>query len=315
MLRRTLLAAPFLASAAAAQPAWPARPIRIVNPFPAGSPDAMARFLAEPLGAALGQPVLVESRSGAGGTIGADFVAHAPADGHVLGISNAAPHAVAPAVYPALRYDPVRDFTHLALLGEFPLGLAVAAEAPYADLAGLLDAARAQPGSLRVGTPGNGTIPQLSLDVLRDATGASFAHVPFRGATVAVIETIAGRIEATVAGLGEVGSQDRLRLLAIAATSRLPRHPAVPTFREAGIDFVASAWFGLCAPAGLPAPVAARLERELRGITGGDGYARFVAGIGAAPLRDLDGAGMAAFVAAEGARWQPVARAAGIRAE
>lgn len=116
MLHRTLLAAPFLGIAAEAQPTWPARPIRIINPYPAGSPDAMARFLAERLTPALGLPVLVESRSGAGGTIGAEFVTHAPLDGTLLGISNLGPHAMAPV-------------THIALLGELPLTLAVNAAA------------------------------------------------------------------------------------------------------------------------------------------------------------------------------------------
>ncbi|TDH62970.1 tripartite tricarboxylate transporter substrate binding protein [Dankookia rubra] len=315
MLRRTLLAAPLLATSAAAQPAWPARPIRIVNPCPAGSPDAMVRFLAERLTAALGQPVLVEGRSGAGGTIGAGLVAHAPPDGYLLGIGNLGPHAMAPATYPGLRHDPLRDVTHLALLGELPLSLAVSAAGPHADLAGFIAAGRAAPGQLRAGTVGKGTLGDLVPDLLRRETGAEFAAIPFRGGAPAIIGTLGGRIEATLASLGETGGQERLRLLAPASAARVPRFPDAPTFREAGLDLVAEVWFGLCGPAGLPAPVVARLEREVAANIRSEPYGRFLAGLGAGPHRPLDAAAWTRFVAAEGVRRGDAARAADLRAE
>ncbi len=315
MRRRALFALTLLPAAARGQAAWPARPVRVVNPFPAGSPDAMARFVAERLTPVLGQPVVIESRSGAGGTIGAEAVAHAPPDGHTIGISSVGPHAVAPATVANLRYDPLREVAHLALLGEFPLALAVRADAAFADLAGFLAAARAAPESLRVGTVGTGGIGHISLDILRRTAGAGVTMVPFRGGSAAAVETMGGRTEATLAGLGEVGNQDRLRLLAVASAGRMPQHPSVPTFREAGFDILANAWFGLCAPAGLPEPVAERLSREARAVTATEAYARFLAGIGGAPHRDLDRAAMAAFVAEEAARWGAAARAGGIRAE
>lgn len=315
MRRRALLTLTLVPAAAHGQAAWPVRPIRIVNPFPAGSPDAMARFAAERLTPVLGQPVVIDSRSGAGGTIGAEVVAHAPPDGYTLGISSVGPHAVAAATVANLRYDPLRDVTHLALLGEFPLALAVRADAPFPDLASFLAAARAAPESLRVGTVGTGGIGHISLDILRRTAGAAVTMVPFRGGTAAAVETMGGRIEAVLAGLGEVGNQDRLRLLAVASTTRMPQHPEVPTFLEAGTDILANAWFGVCGPAGLPEPIAERLSREVRGVTGTEAYARFLAGIGGAPNRDLDRAAMTAFVAEEAARWGAAARAGGIRAE
>ena len=320
MHRRTLVAATALVPLVtpcilSAQPAWPTRPIRIVNPFPAGSPDAMARFLAERLTPILGQPVLIESRSGAGGTIGAELVAHAPPDGYLLGISNLGPHAMAPVTYPSLRYDPLRDVTHLALLGELPLTLAVNAAGPYTDLASFLKAAQAAPGRIRVGTVGSGGLGHLVIDVLRREAGAELTAIPFRGGTTALLETMGGRTEATLASLGETGGQDRIQLLALAHATRVPRFPNVPTFRDAGIDLVADVWFGLCGPAGLPAPIVTRLEREVAVITGTEAYGSFLAGLGAAPYRPLNAAAMTEFVAAEGARWGPAARAAGIRAE
>jgi tripartite-type tricarboxylate transporter receptor subunit TctC len=315
MQRRGLFALSLVPAAARAQPSWPTRPIRIINPYPAGSPDAMARMVAERLSPGLGQPVLIESRPGAGGTIGAEVVAVAPPDGHLLGISSVGPNAVASATFAGLRYDPARAFTHLALLGEIPLGLAVRADGPYPDLTAFLAAARASPESLRVGTVGTGGIGHISLDILKRTQGAATTIVPFRGGSAAAIETMGGRIEATIASLGEVGNQDRLRLIAVASEARMPQFAAVPSFREVGIDIVATAWFGLCGPAGLPEPIAERLSRAVRGVTTTPDYARFLAGLGAAPYRDLDRTAMASFVTAEAERWGAAARAGNIRAE
>ena len=175
--------------------------------------------------------------------------------------------------------------------------------------------AREKPGSLRIGTPGNGTVAQLALDFLRRLAGAEFVHVPFRGGTPAALETIAGRIEATVAGLGELGANDRLRLLALAAPERLARWPAVPTFREQGVDFVGAAWFGLSAPAGLPEPIADRLAAECAALVAQPETATLIEGLGSTPNRGPSRAAVAAFVAAEAARWGEAARAAGVRAE
>ena len=315
MRRRAVFAMMLLPAAAHGQAGWPARPIRIVNPFPAGSPDAMARFVAERLTPVLGQPVLIESRSGAGGTIGAEVVAHAPPDGHTLGISSVGPHAVAIATVANLRYDPLRDVAHLALLGEFPLAFAVRADAPFAGLAGFLAAARAAPESLRVGTVGTGGIGHISLDILRRTAGAAVTMAPFRGGTAAAVETMGGRSEAVLAGLGEVGNQDRLRLLAVTSAARMPQYPGVPTFREAGIDILANAWFGVCAPASLPEPIAERLSHELRRGDRNGGLCAVPRGHRRRARRDLDRAAMTAFVAEEAARWGAAARAGGIRAE
>jgi len=296
--------------------AWPTRPVRLVVPFPpGGSADALARRLAERMTGTLGQPVLVENRPGAGGTIGADFVAKASPDGQTLGISSLAAHAVGPAVYASVAYHPVRDFTHIALLGEFPLTLAVSGNGPYHDLAALLTAAREKPGMVRVGTPGNGTASQVSLEMLRRLTGVELAHVPFRSGGTAAIDTIAGRIEATMAGLGELGGNERLRLVGLAAPERLAGWPQAPTFREQGTDFVATVWFGLCAPAGLPGGIADRLHGEAQAMLAQPETAALVARLGSTPDRRLPRAEVAAFITAEAARWGEVARAGGVRAE
>lgn len=313
MDRRACLFLP-LAAPAVAQTL---RTTRFIVPFaPGTSPDAMARHLAERLPAALAEEgrVVVENRPGAGSTIGTAQLARAAADGSVLGMSNISSHAIAPAIYPQAGYDPLRDFTHLAILAEFPLALAVAADGPYATLASLLDAARAAPGQLRVGSPGTGTSAQVALLSLRGLSGADIQHVPGRGTPPAILDTIAGRIEGVMAGMGEVGGNDRLRLLAVATEARLPQRPDLPTFREAGIDLVLSVWFGLCAPAGLPAPLADRIEAAAAGIAATADFATLVARFGGTRSTRLGRDGTTAFVASQ-ARWSEVARAAGIRPE
>ena len=313
-----VLAAPVpcgLRAQGGATAAWPARPIRLVLPFPPGaSPNAVGRRVAERLTANLGQTATVENRPGAGGTIGADLVAKAPPDGHVLGVCNTASHAVGPAVHLAVPYDPLRDFTHIALLAEFPLALAVAADGPIRSLPDFLAAARRTPGGLRVGTPGSGTAAHVGVEMIR-AAGAEIVHAPFSGGAAAAMETAAGRIEASFSGLGEVAGNDRVRLLALAARERVPGWPAVPTFREEGLELVAAAWFGLCGPAGLPDAVADRLHREAQAAVTAPEVAAVLAWLGSAPNRGLSRAETAAFVAAEAKRWGDAARAAGVQAQ
>jgi tripartite-type tricarboxylate transporter receptor subunit TctC len=314
------LAAPTLArpGAVRAQGAsWPTRPIRVIVPWPAGSSfaDPVARHLGERLAPSLGQPLVIESRAGAAGTIGSELVAKAPPDGHILGVSNIASHAIAPAMYRTLGYDPLRDCTHIAPLGETPLALAVAVDAPHRDLAGLLAAARAQPGNLRIGTPGNGTVAHVTVEALRQVTRLDITQVPFRGSPPAVLEVLAGRIEAAIAPATEFANSDRLRILGLAEPRRLPRYPGIPTFREQGLDLVARPWFGVFGPAALPPTIADRLHREVVAALSAPEGAALLERLGAAPYQALSRADYSAFVAAEATRWGDVVRTAGIRAD
>ncbi len=324
MRRRDILAAAFaapaviLARATRAQgSAWPTRPIRIIVPWPPGSSfaDVVARYLAERLGPSLGQPLVIESRAGAAGTIGSEAVTRAAPDGYTLGVSNIASHAIAPGMYPALGYDPVRDCTHIAPLGETPLALAVTANAPYQSLADLLAAARERPGAVRIGTPGNGTIAHVTLEALRQLTRLDLTHVPFRGAPPAVLEILAGRIEATMAPAPVFANNDRLRILGLTEPQRLDRYPGIPTFREQGFDLVARPWFGVFAPAALTPAIADRLHGEIVGALAGPDGAALMHRSGAAPYQALSRADYTAFVAAEAGRWGEVVRVARIRAD
>lgn len=322
MRRRDLLAAAFAApailpagAARAQASAWPARPIRLVVPWPPGSSfaDVVARYLSDRLAPGLGQPFVIESRAGAAGTIGSEAVAKAPPDGYTLGVSNIASHAIAPALYRSLGYDPVRDCTHVAPAGETPLALAVAADGPHRDLAGLLAFARERPGNLRIGTPGNGTIAHVTLEAMRQVTGLDLTHVPFRGAPPAAMEVIAGRIEATIAPAPVFANNDRLRILGLAEPRRLDRYPGIPTFREQGLDLVARPWFGIFGPAALPPAIADRLHAEITAALSAPDGAALLERAGAAPYQALPRADYAAFVAAEAARWGETVRIAGIR--
>ncbi len=246
MRRQSLLLSPIFAAAltgvvafphdATAQGAagpptpWPTRPIRFVTFVgPGSSGDLIPRLLAQPLSAALGQPVVVENRPGVGGTLAADVVAKAAPDGHTFGLSNIQPHAVAPAVYPSVSYDPVRDFTHIAIVAEIPLALTVAAGGSVQDLAQFVALARRTPGGPRIGTNGNGSSAHVSLGVFGRLAGIEIVHVPYRGSSVgAVTDVISGRIEAAMPSLADVGRNDRLRVLAVAAPERLAGWPAVP---------------------------------------------------------------------------------------
>jgi hypothetical protein len=322
MQRRSLLAtAAFAASprAVLAQTpgSWPTRPIRVILPTPPGGPAyVILRAVGAHMSGSLGQPLTPEHRPGAGGTIGAAAAAASPPDGYTLTMSFVAPHGVAPGVYPTLPYDPVRDFTHLALLAEIPLTIAVAAASPLRDLGQFFEAARRNPGRIRVGTPGNGTIAHVALEQFRRLAGIEPIHVPYRGGVPAVTDLIAGNIEATMTSLGEVGRNERLRILAVAAPARLPGWPDVPTFAEAArLDFVASVWLGLSAPAGLPEAISDRLHREAVAARAQPDAAERIAALGSAPDRALSRAAFTDFVAREAERWTAVARETGARAE
>lgn len=308
-------AAMVAANARAQGAAWPARPIRVIVPWPPGSSfaDGITRYVGERVAVSIGQPFVIESRAGAGGTIGSDAVAKAPPDGYTLGLGNIASHAIAPAMYRAISYDPVRDCTHIALLGETPLGLAVAADGPYRDLPSLLAAARERPGSLRFGTPGNGTVAHVTLEALRQLTRLDITHVPFRGPDPANIEVMAGRIEAAIAPIPVFVSNDRLRILGISEPQRLVRYPGTPTFREQGLDLVVRPWFGIFGPAQLSPAIADRLHREIVSALSAPDGAALLERLGAGPYQTLSRADYSAFVAAEATRWGEVVRTAGIR--
>lgn len=271
MQRRSLIAgglaagASILAAPAFAQSgAWPSRgSIRLIAQFPPGGlVDTVSRLMAPALGQMLGQTVLVENRAGAGGVIGTDFVAKAPADGYTLLVSHASVHVFAAATLPTMPFDPISDFTHMAHLVEAPNILLVRANSPFRTLADYLTAAKTQP--VRFGSSGIGSAPHMLGAMLSgEAAAPSLEHVPYRGSAPALQDVLAGSIESfidpitTNVGLLKDGT---LRALAVSSPARLPAFPDIPTFAELGFGRLTSAqWLGLSGPKGLPTPIVERL--------------------------------------------------------
>jgi len=253
--RRALLAAPLaLPAIARAQGAWPARPVRLVVPFPPGGlVDVLARSVSQSLAARLGQPFVVDNRAGAGGNIGADLVAKAAPDGYTLLASSMGPLAVNQFIYPAMPYDTNTAFAPITLLATTPKVICVANARPWRSLAELVAAAKERPGVLTAGSAGAGSSLHLALELFKGTTGTQIQHVPYRGAAPAVTDLVSGNIDMVIDNLPNILAQIRggnVRALAVATERRLPQLPDVRTATELGVDFRFGTAFGMAAPAG-----------------------------------------------------------------
>ena len=265
-----LLAAPALARAQGSG-AWPTRgSIRLIAQFPPGGlVDTVSRLIAPALGSALNQTVVVENRAGAGGVIGTDFVAKSPADGYTLLVSHASVHVFSAATMPTLPFDPIADFTHMAMLVEAPNIILVRAESPYRSLDQYLTAARTR--AVRFGSSGIGSAPHLLGAMLSsEGKAPNLDHVPYRGSAPAMQDLMAGVIESMIDPITTNVQQIKdgsLRALAVSSPQRLPAFPDLPTFAELGFPKLTSAqWLGLSAPKNLPPEIAQRLTGLVPGI-------------------------------------------------
>jgi len=310
-----LLAAPAAAPSLARAQAWPARTIRVVVPFPpGGTTDVLARLVTARMGERLGQNMVIENRGGAGGTVGSTVVAQSAPDGYTLLVSNVASQGVGPSLYRNLAYNAVTDFTHIGVIAEIPSVLIVNVDRPIRTLAEFIEAARRDPGGIRVASPGNGSSSHIKQVLLNQLAGIQTTHVPYRGAGPALNDVVGNQIEAMITTLQEAGRNPRVRLLAVTSAQRVARWPDVPTFRELGYDIVASTWFGLSAPARLPEAIADRLSAELLATLAEPAIAQRLDEIGST-TRPLTRAQFQAFVAEEVARWAPIVRASGAQAD
>jgi tripartite-type tricarboxylate transporter receptor subunit TctC len=316
------LAVAALAAAALATPvaalaqAWPAKPVKVIAPFaPGGTADTMGRLVSQKLSETLKQQFVVENRAGAGGVIGSESVARAAPDGYTLVVSGVASHVLAP-VTAKVPYDPVRDFTHIANFGGPPAVFAITPGIAARDLKEFVDLAKAAPGRYSFGSPGNGTQGHLVAELFKQLAGIQIQHVPYKGASGAVADLIAGHLPSLSTTLSTASGQIRAgkaRALAISSAQRLADYPDVPTFRESGYpDLVATVWFSLSGPAGMAPDVVTRLNAEVRTALRSADLREKIRPEGIEPV-DMDVAAFNAFFNAEVRRWTPVVRAAGLK--
>ncbi|MBR0682087.1 tripartite tricarboxylate transporter substrate binding protein [Roseomonas eburnea] len=318
--RRTFLAAALGAPAVARaqDAAWPARPVTVVTGYAAGGlSDVVARAVAERMAADLGQPVVVENRTGAAASIAAAHVVRARPDGYTL-LLGTSTLAINPTLQPSLPpQDPLRELAPVAQTYDTPFVLLVNAELPARDLAGFLAYARARPGEVMVAHSGTGSVNHLLTEMVQRAAGLRFGQVPYRGAPPALLDLKAGRVQATFATLSDAQPQledGRLRLLAVSSRERIAAIPAVPTVQETLPGVHAAFWQAMFAPAGTPAPVIARLAASLRAATGAPEFRALwgprgvvIASGGPEELRRM--------LASEIESWGRLIREAGIRAD
>ena len=247
--------------------AWPSKPLRLIVPFPpGGSADILARLVSSKLAGTVGQPVIVDNRAGAGGILGADAVAKAPADGYTLLFANTN-IAINASLYKHLPYDTATAFVPVVLMVYVPNLFLVRADSSIKSLRDLVEAAKAKPGVLNYASAGNGTFPHLAVEVFKARTGAVITHVPYKGAAPALNALLAGEVDLLSNDLVNAMQHvkaGKLRAIAITSTARSPIAPDVPTMEQAGIpDYQALAWQGIMAPAGTPQLVISQLNADI----------------------------------------------------
>ena len=309
-----LFAALSAASPEAPAQAFPAKPIRLVVPFPPGGPtDIVARPLAQMLGDALKQPVVIENKGGAGGSIGADSVAKAPPDGYTLIMATVGTHAINAALYRKLPYDPVRDFTPIALVASAPVAVVVNPAAPIVSVRALVDHAKTHPGQLSFGSAGNGTPGHLTGEMFASSAGVKLQHVPYKGSAPAITDLLGNQIPMMFDPIQSVIQHVRagkLRALAVSGKQRSPQLPDVPTLEESGLKgFETTAWWAVFAPANTPPDVAATLRAEVEKAVRSEGFRAQLGTLGVQPA--VEPISLADFQKAEVAKWGKAVRDSG----
>ena len=316
----TVLATLITLPAAQAQTANSTGTTRIVVPYPPGQgADLIMRLMAEPLGKRLGQPVIVDNRPGAGGTIGTEYVSKQPADGSTLLMGSSGAISIAPTLTPqAARYNPLKDFEPLTGVAAVAQVFVVSAKSPHKDLAGFLQAARKDPGKLSFASSGNGSTQHLFMAAFAHDAGIRMLHVPYKGAAPAFNDLMGGQVDimsdTTAAILPQIKA-GKVVALGVTSAARQPQLPEVPTLAEQGVkNFSAEGWITVLAPPGMAAPLADRLDREMRASLADPAVARKIREMGFVEMRESR-AELRKFIAAELARWKSVIDAAHITAE
>jgi tripartite-type tricarboxylate transporter receptor subunit TctC len=268
---KIVLGALVLSAALALAAGYPEKPVRLIVPYPpGGGNDTISRLLAPKFTESTGQQLIIDNRPGAGTTIGTALAARAAPDGYTIVMSSVATHAMAPQLYANPGYDPLKDFSAVALLATTPMLLAVSAGLSYKSLQDVIVAAKASPGKLSYASGGNGTPPHLAAAIFTEKTGIQMVHVPYKGSGPALVDVMSGQIAMIIDTAASVTPHIRsgkLRGIAITGKRRWPDLPEVPTFAEGGLtDFDASSWYAIHAPAGTPKDIIAKLNAQFARI-------------------------------------------------
>ena len=298
---------------------WPDKPVRFIVPFPPGSAaDAVARLVGQGLGGQLGQQLVIDNRVGASGNVGALAVARAPADGYTLGLATASTHAVAVSLSANLPYDPLKDFAPVSMIGSSPYVVVVYPGLAVKNVAELVALAKTRPRALNYASVGPASLANLSVELFSSSTGALFTHVPYRSSAQALLDLIEGRIQLQFGTLGPSIphiKDGKVRALGVTAAKRVSSLPNVPTLIEAGVEgYEASLWMAVVAPAGTPAAIVNRLNRELNTVLQKEEVRASLVAQGLEPEPGAPEA-LRARIRADIQKWREVIAKAGIRVE
>jgi tripartite-type tricarboxylate transporter receptor subunit TctC len=309
----------FIAAAEASAQDYPNRPIRYVVPFAAGGPtDLMSRAFAEKIGAAWGQQVVVDNRGGAGGNLGTEVVAHAAPDGYTVMIGHVGTHAINVSLYQKVGYDPVKDFQPISLLATLPFVLVVHAGFPPRSVKELVALAKAKPGTINFASAGNGGPTHLAGELFKSTAAIDIVHVPYKGNAAALTELAGGQVQMMFSNMLTAMPHvrtGRLRALGVSTAKRSPQAPDLPTVAESGVPgFDVTPWYGVLAPAGVPAPLVAKWNREIvRIVPLPDMREKFVAqGI---DLTSSTPAEFSALIKSEIPKWRKVVKDTGAKVD
>ena len=301
----------------AAQEGYPAKPIKLIVPFPpAGGTDTLSRAIAQAMTSDTKWTFVVENRPGAGGNIGLDAAAKSPPDGYTIAMGQTANLAVNPSLYSSMPFDPLKDFAPVALLSSQPLIVVVSAASPYKTLADLVDAAKKSPGKVNMASAGNGTIGHIAGEIFQRRAGVKMTHVPYKGAGPAVTDLMGGSVDTIFGNSQSVGglvTGGRLRPLVVTSPKRLAAFPNVPTVAESGYPgFEAATWSGLVAPAGTPPTIVDKLNAAANKALASNEMKAKLAEDGSTPLGGTPQQ-FGEYIKSEHAKWGGAVRDAGIK--
>jgi tripartite-type tricarboxylate transporter receptor subunit TctC len=322
MLRtvRVLLAACAVSAVPALAQSWPAKPIRWISPFaPGGGADFTSRAIAQKLGPALGQQVLIDNRGGAGGMVGVDLAAKSAPDGYTLVLGTIGPIAINPSLYSKMAYDPIRDLAPISQAAVAINVLVVHPSLPVRSVKDLIALAKARPGELNYGSSGPGAADHLAGELFNTLAGVKLVHIPYKGGAPAMLDLVSGNVQlifSTVSTARAMIEAKKIRPIAIAGSRRFELMPDLPTVAEAGLPgFATDNWYGVFAPAGTPAPIIERLHAEVVKALAAADLKKQLLGLGIVATSSASPSAFTSYIAAETAKWAKVVRAAGIKAE